>query len=233
MKNSIIKIFTMCLLASPSINAQEDKNIPASEFKLKPLELGFRFMPTFTSFNMTSNSAGAVASDVTLGYGGGIALGLNITKHVGLQAEAIYNSFSQKYKDPHFAGDVKIRYVNIPFLLSINTNKTKPVNFNLVVGPQLGINVGSSVNKTGGSSSDTLVGVFAIKKNDIGLAYGAGLEFMLNKDRTMRLGLGYRGVYGFTNISNTSQVINNPSYYIIEKANIRSNSVYIGFAFLF
>jgi opacity protein-like surface antigen len=122
--------------------------------------------------------------------------------------------------------------VNIPLLLSINTNKTRIINLNIVAGPQLGINVGSNIKKLNGGSSDSLSGIFGVKKNDIGIVYGAGLEFMVNDRRTIRLGLGYRGMFGFTNISNTSQTIDNTSYYILNTANIRSNAIYIGLSFL-
>jgi outer membrane protein W len=229
-KINLIVFLFVCI--GKSILAQVT-DMPASEFSLKRVELGVRFMPTFSKFAITTASNGTVKGDVTLGYGGGVTLAFNFSKYLGLQTGVIYNSFSQKYKDKNLDRQIKVSYVNIPLLLSINTNKTKPVNFNVMLGPELGLNIGSSVKSTSGSSKDTLTGVLAVKGNDFGVAYGAGLEFMLNEKRTLRFDVGYRGIYGLTNISNTSQSVETNSYYIINKANIRSNSVYVGLALLF
>jgi opacity protein-like surface antigen len=192
-------------------------------------ELGFRFMPTFSSFEMQTSSGGVVKGEVTLGYGIGAMLGLNLTNHVGIQGEIIYNALSQKYVDQDVTREIHLNYINIPLMISLNTGKANPVNLNIVAGPQLGINVGSSMK----ASSDTLTTVLAIKKNDIGVAYGAGLEFILNAAKTVRLDLGYRGVYGFANISNTSQTTGTNSYYILDRAKIRTNSIYAGLTLLF
>lgn len=229
----IILTLTIALSTLNALIAQETKDVPASEFSLKRVELGVRFMPTFSNFTIKTASTGVVKSNITLGYGGGVTLGFNFSKHLGLQTGVIYNSYSQKYKDNNLDHQIDVSYINIPLLLSLNTNKTKPVNLNVMVGPELGINIGSSIKGGSGASTDTLTAVLAIKGNDFGLAYGFGLEFMLNKTRTLRFDIGYRGIYGFTNISNTSQTTQTNSYYMIDKANIRSNSIYFGLAFLF
>jgi hypothetical protein len=231
MKKINLMLIAICI--AKTITAQETTDVPASDFSLRRVEIGIRFMPTFSNFNITTASNGSTKGNVTLGYGGGVTLAFNFSKHVGLQTGVIYNSYSQKYKDNNLDRQITVNYVNIPLLLSFNTNKTKPVNFNLVIGPELGVNIGSNIKSSNGSKTDTLTGVLAIKGNDFGLAYGAGLEFMLNSSRTLRFDLGYRGIYGFTNISNTSQTTETNTYYIINKANIRSNSVYVGLAFLF
>lgn len=232
MKN-LYFLFFLAICAGKTIHAQQSNNESDDEYSLKRLELGFRVMPTFSNFNIHSNTSGNIKGEITLGYGIGMNLAYNITKQIGIQTGVIYNAFSQKYKDQNLDRQIDISYINIPLLISMNTNKARIVNFNVVVGPELGINVGSNIKRTNTSATDTLTTLFAIKKNDIGVAYGAGLEFMLNNDKSFRLDIGFRGIYGFTNISNTSQPSQPNTYYIVDKANIRSNSIYAGLTFLF
>lgn len=196
---------------------------------LHRLELGFRFMPTFSAFDMQTSSGGTVKGEVTLGYGIGGMLAFNFTNHIGIQGEVIYNSLSQKYVDQGTEREIKLKYVNIPLMLSLNTNKTKRVNLNAVFGPQLGLNIGSSV----ASSSDTLTTVLSVKKSDFGFAYGAGVGIALNELRSIRLDMGFRGVYGLVNISNTQDPSSSGSYYILNRANVRTRSVYVGVSLLF
>ena len=226
MKKSIITIGLLYLSIGTTMQAQEISPI------FHRIEFGARFMPTLSSFNLQTSSGGTQKGEATFGFGAGASLGFNITHHVGVQGEIIYNSLSQKYKDQNLDREINVRYVNIPLMLSLNTGKSRPVNLNVVFGPQLGVNVGSSISGSG-SSSDTLKTVFAVKKNDFGFAYGAGLEFALNTLRTLRLDLGFRGVYGFVNISNTDQVASNNSYYAINRANVRTKSAYAGLTFCF
>jgi opacity protein-like surface antigen len=216
-----------------TLKAQDSVTVAAAKPSFHRVEFGFRFMPTVSAFEMQTSSGGTVKGEGTLGYGVGAMLGFNFNRHVGMQAEVIYNSLSQKYRDEDLEREIHVNYINIPLMISFNTGKSKPVNLNLVAGPQLGYNVGSKITTSGGQSSDTLVTVLATKRSDFGFAYGAGLEFALNTTRTIRLDLGYRGVYGFANISNTSQTTATNSYYILDRAKVRTNSAYVGFTFLF
>jgi len=231
MKKLIIIIGILSLCLSTTLKAQDSVKIAKPNFHV--VEFGFRFMPTFSSFEMKTYAGGTVKGEVTLGYGIGGLLGLNLSKHVGIQCEVIYNSLSQKYKDQALNREFNVRYINVPLLLSLSTGKSNPVNLNVVIGPQIGYNIGSSITTSGDATSDTLQTVLATKKSDFGFAYGAGLEFALNQPRTIRLDIGYRGVYGFVNISNTNGAAETGSQYILDRATIRTNSVYIGFTLLF
>ena len=113
-------------------------------------ELGARFYPTFTSFSVKTSDGGTVKSEVTLGYGFGGVIGYNFNDYIGIMGEVIYNSISQEYKMNDEIKNVHLKYVNIPLLLSLNTGRTKPINFNFVAGPQIGINIGSDVTSSGG-----------------------------------------------------------------------------------
>lgn len=213
-----IGTLAVMLLATQSANSQH-------------AELGVRFMPTFSSFNIHSSTGGTLKGEFTAGYGYGGFLGLNFSDNFGFQGEVIYSRLSQKYSETNNEGTIRLDYVNIPLLLSFNTGKEKPVNLNLVVGPQIGFNVGAKVRQA--NEPDTYTAVLAVKKNDLGIAYGAGIDFGLNSNRTIRLGLGYRGVFGLINISDKSGTTETNDYYIIEKTNLKTHAIYGGISVLF
>ena len=195
------------------------------------VELGARFMPTFSSFKINSNEGGTLKGEFTAGYGFSGFIGINFTEHVGIQGEVMYNKLSQKYSEADNEGTINLEYINIPLLLSLNTGKSKPVNVNFVVGPQIGFNVGAEVKST--NQPDTYQATLVVKKNDLGLAYGAGVDFGLNSAKTFRLGIGYRGVIGLINISDDSRTSETEEYYILEKTNIKTYAIYAGISFLF
>ncbi|MCF8238344.1 MAG: PorT family protein [Saprospiraceae bacterium] len=196
-------------------------------------EVGLRFMPTFTAFDAKTSDGGTIQGEVTLGYGGGLLLGYHFSDYVGVQGEIIYSSLSQKYKEMDIEHRVELKYINIPLMLSLNTGKTKPVNFNLVGGPQIGLSVGTNLTTTGDDGSGTSKAVLSVKKGDLGLAYGAGVDFGLNAAQTFRLGLGFRGVYGLFDISDNNNSSTTDSYYILDRTKIQTYSGYVGASYLF
>ena len=189
-------------------------------------EFGIRFMPTFSKFQLHDAGGGKVEGDFTAGYGFGVLLGINFQEHVGLQGELLYSAIAQKYRDKELDRTIKLHYVNIPLLLSLNTGKSKIVNLNVVAGPQIGINVGSDIEPVEG---DEEVAVLAVRKGDLGLAYGAGLQFGHN----VKFDIGFRGVYGLIDISDDSKTNETGEYYILDKTHIQTYSLYAGVAFLF
>lgn len=199
----------------------------------KKVEIGFRLMPTVSAYDVRTSDGQTVKGEILLGFGAGGFLAYNFSRHVGFQTEVVYNSISQKYSERDYEHKINLRYVNIPLLLSINTSKTKAVNFNLVAGPQLGINVGSNMTTSGPYDESRPEPILAVKKNDIGFAYGAGLDFALNAAHTVRLGIGYRGVLGLIDISDNSQSKTTDSYYVLDRTHLRTHSAYAGLSVLF
>jgi hypothetical protein len=197
------------------------------------VEFGVRFMPTFSKFDIQTSSGGKISGEGTLGFGVGALLGFSFTKHVGVQAEVIYSALAQKYKEQNVEREIKLKYFNIPLLLSLNTGKTKMINLNIVAGPQIGISAGSSLHISSGSGADSTNAVLAVKKGDLGFAYGVGLDFGLNPSRTARLSIGYRGVYGLLDISDDSATLTTESFYVLDRSHIKTNAAYIGLSFLF
>ena len=137
----------------------------------------------------------------------------------------------KKFYPQNWDRKIKVSYVNIPLLFSFNTDRRRKINFNAVLGPQLGFNLGASISSASGQGSDTLTTAIAVKSTDFGLAYGAGVGIMMNTTNTLRLDLGYRGVSGLVDIVKpTSSTAN---VYTIRQATIRTNALYVGITFLF
>ncbi|MEP7264227.1 MAG: porin family protein [Bacteroidota bacterium] len=196
-------------------------------------EIGLRFMPTFSSFDTQDGAGGTIKGEITLGYGAGAFVGFNFTEYIGIQGEIIYSSISQKHKDKSgIERKISLKYYNIPILFSLNTGKTKIINVNVVAGPQIGIKAGSNTTSTGGDGTASASAVLAVKKNDFGFAYGAGLDIALNEARTVRFGLGFRGVYGLFDISDNSSTLANDSYYLLDRTKIKTYSAYVGLSVL-
>jgi hypothetical protein len=197
----------------------------------KRAEFGIRYMPTISDFKMQNSSGNTVSGEATIGYGVGAFVAFNFSQHIGIQAECIYSSVSQKLNDE--AGDQKVnlKYFNIPVLFSLNTGKDKTINLNASAGPQLGINVGSSL--TTSNSNDQSAAVLSVKNSDIGFAYGAGVDFGINKAKTARFGIGFRNVIGLVDISDQSNNSSTDSYYVIDKTNMKTYSAYAGISIQF
>jgi hypothetical protein len=193
--------------------------------------IGFRYMPTFTSFDVRTRSNGEAVTTFSLGHGAGGYLGANFNKHTALQLEVIYSQLSQKYSDQDRNTTVDLNYVNIPLMFVLNTNITKPVNFNVTAGPQVGINVGSKIETDNNGAADSTTAVLAVKGHDFGIAYGAGFDFRLGSD--VQLGLGFRGVHGLLDISDRSQTKSTDEYLILDKSYLDTYAAYIGIRFNF
>jgi hypothetical protein len=204
---------------SQNSNSKSDADFPLGEF-------GIRFMPTFTKFQLRDAGGGKVEGTFKAGYGFGALLGINFQEHVGLEGEVLYSSIAQKYRDNDLDRTIRLRYVNIPILLSLNTGKTQVVNLNFVVGPQIGINVGSKIEDVQGNED---VAVLAVKKGDLGFAYGAGLQF----GHMVKFDVGFRGVYGLIDISDDSKTKTTSQYYILDRTHVKTYSPYAGLSFLF
>lgn len=196
---------------------------------LRMFELGFHYMPTFYNMDFRTSDGGIAKGSVTMSHGFGAMIGFNVSQHIGFQGEVDYYKASQSYRDVGINHDVEIKYLNIPLLLSLNTNKTARVNLNAVVGPQFGINIGSNINTSGSNGPTTAT--LALKKGDVGAAFGAGLEFALNQAHSVRLDLGYRGFYGL--VSMDAHESNNDSYNVMVDAKRKNNAAYVRLTFLF
>jgi hypothetical protein len=197
-------------------------------------EIGLRYMPTFSAFEMKNSAGNTVSGEVTPGYGFAAFGGFSFTDHLGVQGEIQYSTISQKYIEVDVEREVNLRYFNIPFLLSLNTGKHNPVNLNIVVGPQLGISAGSDVHVSGGGEGSELThATLSVKTTDVGFAYGLGFDYGLDPSQNFRIGLGFRGVYGLFDISDNSKTLADDSFYVLDRSHVKTYAGYIGFSLLF
>lgn len=218
------KQFTSCL---GKLKLHQDE--PDSE--LKTGEFGVRYMPTFFVLDIRSSTGETIEGAVAYSHGFGVMFGSYHNRHAGWQMEINYYNINQKYRDRDLERHVSISYINIPIMLSLNTNKAGPFNLNFVAGPQFGLNVGSHLTTTSNGGTDTLNAVVAVKRGDIGMAYGVGAEFMMNEEHTIRFDFGYRGYYGLVKMD--AQTIGDNAYNIIVSAARKTNSAYVGLTLLF
>ena len=216
---------------SASIVAADDPRMGQGTSQLLGFEIGVRYMPLIYSLEMRTYDGATTDGSAKFSTGFGAMLAFNMGKHIGVQGEVDYFQMSQKYKDRGLEQKININYVNIPVMLSLNSNKTSVLNVNVVVGPQFGVNVGSNINTTGSQNSDTLRAVVAVKKGDVGLAYGAGLQFSINDSHTICIDLGYRGFYGLINMDASAD--GKDTYNVIVKTSRKAQGGYIGLTFRF
>jgi len=204
------------------------KNILSPHF-----EAGIRVMPAFSTLMPQTSNGLTVKGDAITGYGIAAIFGYYFNPHVGVQTELLFNSTARSYNDNGIERQVNLQYVNIPLLLSLNTNKYKRVNFNFVVGPQIGIRTGYSLQSSVNAGEGGRVAVLSVKDNDLGLAYGAGVDFGLNKAKTIRLGVGFRGSFSLIDIGNTNNPLPDNSYYVLKGAQLQTYYLYTGLSILF
>lgn len=228
-------IFSNNVKGQDAVKVQETTTVASTSTTqstdLKRGEFGIRYIPTFIKIDVRNSNGDEVPGTVSFQNGFGIMLGFNITEHVGLQGEINYLQISQKYKDLTLNREVTIRYINVPLLLSLNTDKSKQFNLNFVVGPEFGFNTGYDVKSDAGGGSDSIKAVVVLKKSNVGLAYGAGFEFALNSSHTLRFDLGYRGFYNFVDVAGKGNSADN--YNVVVKVPRNRNSLYAGFTVQF
>lgn len=205
-------------------NDETDDNAYSNE--LPRVYIGARYMPTFTRFNVRTVDNGVAETSFTMGYGAGGYWGFNLSKNMAFQAEVVYSQLSQQYRDQNLKRRIDLDYLYVPLLIVLNTDITKSVNLNVTAGPQFGINMGSNIDSGGGSGSDTLTAVIAVKATDFGIAYGAGLDFRLSS--VVSVDLGFRGMKGLVDISDESATTATDQYYILHRSRVSTYAAYVG-----
>jgi hypothetical protein len=194
--------------------------------------IGAVLQATFTDVNVESDGD-EISTSYVVGYGGGGYIGYFFNAHVETRVEVLYSSLAQQIEKNGSKRDLKLSYLNFPILLGLHTGYDKPVSFNIMFGPQFGINTGSTLEGSGGEGVDTVQASVKIKPTDFGIAYGAGLDFGLGPERLVHLNVGFRGVYGLVDISDQSNTTTTSNYYIIDRANLKTYSGYVGLSFKF
>jgi hypothetical protein len=210
--------------ATPAASGQDNEEFPQVGF-----HLGLRFQPGFASIS-SDKDPNTVSVGGRVGYGYGLSLAYYYNNYIGTQLELMYSTLAQDYTDRfNTTHTVNLNYLSIPIITTFNTNYGKPVNFNVGIGPQLGLLVGSSVTNNNGNFN----AVLAAKGMDVGIGYGGGLDFALGPKHKTHINIGYRGVQGLIDIDNSGSNANQStsSYYLLQKSKTNLNSFYIGMMF--
>lgn len=194
--------------------------------------IGARVMPVIANMQLQSESGYAIKGRADAGVGAAGFVGYQFSPLFGIQAEIQVSSFGLKYEEQGVTRKVNLQYVQIPVLLALNTGRNRLVNLNIVAGPQVGVNTGSSL-RISGADSNTPVAILGVRKGDLGLAYGGGLDVGVNRDRTVRLGVGYRGAMGILNIGKSNASLAPDTFLIANKTRVRTHAIYLEAAFAF
>jgi hypothetical protein len=228
------KAITCCLFMAVFILSFATNVTAQNANKYDPIkvEAGMRFIPTFAIFEMQTPEGENVRGQLVMGYGMGTFLNYNFTKHIGTQIEFNYSSVSRKYAQSDVSQTINLSYLEIPLMVSFNSDKTRLVNLNFVVGPQIGVNVGSNIYTKGSDALAYPLPVLKVRQGNVSLAYGFGADIGLNTKHTFRLGIGYRAVVGLINISNNKETLPPGSYYIMERTPLQTYSAYLGLSIL-
>jgi hypothetical protein len=117
-----------------------------------------------------ANFAGDVEDNsMRIGFHVGGFLTFNVSDALSIQPEVLYNSVGSKFESGNFDFEYVLDYISIPVMVLYNVNE----NFNIQVGPQLGL-LTSAKGKSDGASVD-LKDFF--KGTDFGVNLGVGLNF--------------------------------------------------------
>jgi len=134
--------------------------------------------------NFANQAVTDVSTKTITDYHFGAYLNLNFTDKFGITPEVLYSAYGSKWDD------VKVNYDYIALPVMI---RFKPIKLlSLEAGPQFSF-LTKAKEEGVGDVKDQL------KKNDFGLAFGAGLHLPLG------FNVGARYVLGFTNVSDVSE----------------------------
>ncbi len=138
----------------------------------------------------------------------------------GVAAELNYNQRGQNYKDNwvnngcgigdinNFKRKFTLHYFEVPLMMKFLSNSRKKVSGYGELGVQFGFRFGGK-EKVTIDGEDANISLFAIKdkvkKIDLGLVFGGGVNIELNSN--LYLSTGLRGYFGFLDINNGDAAI--------------------------
>jgi len=199
-KTTVTTTTTSTTPAAVAVTPQPAQPEPPVMYPQVGTHIGFKFQPTFTSLRSTGYDENSTEVNATVGYGYGASINYYFNNNFGTHFEVIYSELQQKYTDQENKNRrLDVSYFDIPILLSFNSDYGRKINFNVAVGPQLGILSGSKFSSSGGEETANVKAVVALKTVDVGLGYGAGIDFGMGGKHTSHINLGLRGIAGYSN----------------------------------
>lgn len=193
--------------------------------------IGARYQPTFGQLDFRTEGNETIRANFEVAHGFGGSLNYYFSNYVGTHLEVNATRQAYQFEDAQRIRRVDLSYINVPLLLSLNTNYGKPVNFNITGGPYFGLNTGASTDVVVNNGNTTGTGVAVVNVNplDIGIAYGAGIDFGIGETRWMHINLGFRGTQGIIDIGETQTTQTQNQFQIVAgKSRMKTYGAYIG-----
>ncbi|MFZ4724445.1 MAG: porin family protein [Paludibacter sp.] len=174
------------LLSFTAANAQLNFGVKA----------GYNSSLTFENVGSVTNGGydlNSVTSEMWNNFHAGLFARVFFGKMIYVQPELLYSIQKKEYKigiadilNPSISNVVKnsatVSTVDVPLLVGVKLIDLKIVNLRVFAGPKLRFNAGSSLafeNVTSGSTFDTKSLVSDIKKAQVGLEVGAGVDVLM------------------------------------------------------
>lgn len=199
-------------------------------FAQKGFHFGVKYQPNISSVQ-NQNFADSVNIDLkgTFAQGGGISLAFNLFDNFGIQAEALYSEQGQKFSRKDSTGKyydsfLKLTYINVPFLLRLNSSTRKTISFNITGGIQLGMLYGAGLVVQRLNGSQTMGVASTFETVDMAVVYGGGFD--INLAEFFHINIGLRLSDGLLDIGRPGNELfhASPTYN-------KNTSVYLGVTF--
>ncbi|HET6245051.1 MAG: PorT family protein [Bacteroidetes bacterium] len=192
--------------------------------------LGAKYQPSLgrLDFRMENEQTISAKYDIAHGFGG--SLNYYFNNYFGTHFEVNVMRQAYEFTDDARTRRVDLSYINVPILISFNTNYGRPVNLNVTAGPYIGINTGASTDVTGnGNGPTTAVAVVEVNPLDVGIAYGAGVDFGIGQTKWLHINLGFRGTQGILDVGATDITVNQDQFQVVaENSRMQTYGMYIG-----
>jgi hypothetical protein len=204
---------------------------PDDSYPQAGFHAGVRYQPQINKIRSEAYGTYDLKLNTSTGNSYAVSLAYFFSNHFSMQTELMYSRVDQNYSSQSTGNHtIRLSYINVPFLLALHTNYGKTFNFNITLGPQLGLNAGSELTGYNGENTAPKA-VLSVKPMDLGLAYGTGFDMGLGRTKHLHLSFGLRGVKGLMAIDKPVGTLAGGQYYILENSRINTVGAYLGLMF--
>lgn len=145
-------------------------------FAQQPAAFGVKAGANFADLNF-EGEGGDVNLDRRTGFVGGLFVVVPTNRRLALQTEALFSQKGAKSEEGDFSSSITLNYLEVPVLARFSSPATDGASFHVFAGPSLGFRL-SAKTKTEFDGEDEEEDIDdEVKRFDLGLAIGAGLEF--------------------------------------------------------
>ncbi len=163
----------------------------------------------------------------------GLSFGFNFSDHAGLAMDVIWSDQGQRYEMFGNEIDTRLRYLKLPFMLSINSNPNKTGFIFMNIGPQFGFLLSAETDQLFQDSGTNDFGIFNDELNDIrdayrsfnfGAMFAVGVGF--NITEFLQFTTALRGDFAFTDAEDKQ-------YFVDRRANTYNATLGLEFGLRF